>query len=95
MTTEVLKISDERIAKSSQILLANYDPAKQELAIRFRGSPKKLYVYSAVPKTLWDELDQAESIGSFVYRRVTKPKDDGSKQFEFICITDRTPDAAA
>lgn len=63
----------QKVEKSSQVCYCNYNPATFELSVIFRGSPGKLYLYSDFPAAIWDELKAAESLGSFLYRRVTRP----------------------
>lgn len=54
--------------KSSQIAAFGYDAGKQTLAIRFNSGG--LYHYSNVPSEVFDQMQQAESVGSFFYRNV-------------------------
>lgn len=61
----------DKIAKSSQVLNISYDPKKLELAVVFQGGPA-VYAYQDVPPELWEELQAADSIGSFLHHKVKK-----------------------
>lgn len=52
---------------SSQVKAFRYDPAKQELFVRFSSG---VYVYSDVPLGTYQLLQQAESAGSFLNREI-------------------------
>jgi hypothetical protein len=54
--------------KSSSIVSVGYDGRQQILELEFQGG--RLYQYFDVPRQVYDELVQAESIGRFVNRSV-------------------------
>jgi len=60
----------ERTPESSTVEEIGYDPDAEEVWVRFSGSG--LYVYSAVPAVVWEDLRSASSKGGFV-NSVLKP----------------------
>ena len=56
--------------ESSNISEIGYNEAEKILAVRFKTG--KLYYYLDVPKELWDNLNKAQSIGSFVNANLVK-----------------------
>lgn len=58
---------EEPAKVSSQVKAFRYDPAKQELFVRFSSG---LYVYSGVGAKLYREFQQAESAGTFLAKYV-------------------------
>jgi hypothetical protein len=54
----------QRIQGSSAIDRVAYDQATNALSIWFKGGRR--YIYSLVPKSLYDELCRASSAGAFV-----------------------------
>lgn len=82
----------DKVAKSSQVCFVDYDPAKQEMAVIFRGSPGRKYIYKAYPPDAWLALKNAESIGSFLYRNVTRPINGNLPyEFEMVVLPAGTP----
>lgn len=63
----------ERVAKSSQVAYCNYYSKTQELVVIFRSSQQWRYTYSDFPPDKWEELHAAPSVGSYLYRNVTRP----------------------
>lgn len=63
----------QKVEKSSQVRYCVYNPATHELAVIFRGTPGKMYLYANFPRNMWEEMKAADSLGSFLYRRVTRP----------------------
>ncbi|SFS18040.1 KTSC domain-containing protein [Agrococcus baldri] len=57
--------------ESSSVDAVGFDPARNELTIRFVGGGT--YVYGMVPRAVFEALLAAESIGTFVNQRV-KPR---------------------
>ena len=53
-----------------------YDAKKQQLFVSFKGfgkTPKiSRYRYDGVPAEVWEELKQAESLGSFINKHIVK-----------------------
>lgn len=53
-----------------------YDTETKELKVNFKGfgkTPKtSWYKYSGVPLSVWEELKQAESLGSFINKHIVK-----------------------
>lgn len=75
---------------SSQIFAIGHDAEIEKLAIRFKnkdGKPTSLYHYSNVPVAVFDELRNAESIGSHFYKHI-KPYD---VRYPFVCIEKMPP----
>jgi hypothetical protein len=75
---------------SSQIFAIGYAPELEKLAVRFKnkdGKPTSLYHYSNVPVTVFDELRDAESIGSHFYKHI-KPYD---VRYPHVCIEKMPP----
>lgn len=69
----------EKIAASSQVAALAYDPTRRELTVEFKkgqgGAPPQFrYVYSDFPPDKWEELQAADSLGSYLYRNVTGGK---------------------
>jgi hypothetical protein len=62
----------EKIAKSSQVRYVEYNFKTRQLSIVFRRTPA-LYVYSGFGIDAWEHLQNADSIGSYLYKFVTKP----------------------
>ena len=60
--------------ESSQVAAIGYDAGSQTLAIKFR-SGGSTYHYDNVPASLFDDMQKAESVGSFFYKNI-KPKSD-------------------
>lgn len=59
--------------QSSQISHLGYDAPLKTLAVRFNGKddkPGSLYYYRNVDQVLFDEFKDAESVGSFFYKRI-------------------------
>jgi len=54
---------------SSNVEAVGYDPASQELHVRFLGTGQT-YVYYEVPEWVFEELKNAASIGSYLNRQV-------------------------
>ena len=52
---------------SSQVKAFRYDPAKQELFVRFSSG---LYVYSQVPPHIYQAFQKAESAGAFLNQTI-------------------------
>jgi len=65
---------EQRVEKSSRVCFVDYDPGAAELSVVFRTNPVR-YVYLDYPPRMWEELRQAQSIGSFLFHNVTRPKD--------------------
>ncbi len=59
---------DMHFVDSSNIEAIGYDPASQELHVRFLSGTE--YVYHGVPQEVYDELMAAPSKGSFLNRAV-------------------------
>ncbi len=62
-------MTDMQFVDSSNIEAIGYDPEAQELHVRFLKSGDT-YVYSDVNHSVFDELMQAESKGSYLNRRI-------------------------
>jgi len=60
--------------ESSNLQDRAYDPATQTLEVGFKNGSD--YTYSSVPQSVADELDKAESIGSYFHSRIRNAKDD-------------------
>jgi hypothetical protein len=76
--------------ESSQIHSIGHDAEIEKLAIRFKnkdGKPTSLYHYSNVPVSVFDELRNAESIGSHFYKHI-KPYD---IRYPYVCIEKMPP----
>jgi len=59
----------ERLAvESSNVVSIGYDEANEILEVEFRGGA--VYQYSGVPKEVNDELNAADSAGSFIHQRI-------------------------
>lgn len=54
--------------KSSNVEEVGYDPEARILAVKFKSGG--VYHYSDVPPNLFEEMNKADSIGSFIARRV-------------------------
>lgn len=63
--------------KSSRIHAHGYDEESKTMALQFKNGDKPggTYHYTGVPKSLYDELVKAESIGKFFHKRVSGNKD--------------------
>jgi hypothetical protein len=66
--------------KSSCIDLGNYNPAKQELTVRFAGREwNRFYRYQRVPAKVWSrlqELNQKGGVGNYLHEAVIqKPQE--------------------
>lgn len=72
----------EKIAASSQVRHVEYDSATGQLHVVFRRTPA-LYVYSGFTPEHWAEMQGADSIGSYLYKNVTRAID-GKLPFEFV-----------
>ena len=57
--------------ESSSVEAVGFDPARNELTVRFVGGGT--YVYGMVPRAVFEALLGAESIGRFVNERI-KPR---------------------
>ena len=84
----------EKIAKSSQVDSVTYDPDKQILSVIFKRTPA-IYDYQQFPPAKWAELQAAESIGSYLYRNVTRPNAEGRVPYTFIKTSIARPGAEA
>lgn len=62
----------DKVAASSQVRHVSYDADNRQLHVVFRRTAA-LYVYSEFPAEKWDDLQAADSIGSYLYKRVTRP----------------------
>lgn len=62
---------EERVEKSTQVQSITYDPATKVLSVIFKRTPA-IYDYQDFPPEKWAELQQAPSIGSWLYHNVTK-----------------------
>jgi hypothetical protein len=56
-------------AKSGNIAATGYDAVSKTLAVQFKGG-NKLYFYTDVPASLFEDMAKAESIGKFVSAQV-------------------------
>jgi hypothetical protein len=74
MNTEKPLTFADKVAASSQVRHVSYDAEQRQLHVVFRRTPA-LYVYSDFPAEKWDELQASDSIGSYLYKRVTRPID--------------------
>jgi len=61
---------DMHFVDSSNIEAIGYDPASQELHVRFLNNTE--YVYHGVPQEVFDELMASPSKGSFLNRVIRK-----------------------
>ena len=57
--------------ESSSVEAVGFDPARNELTVRFVGG--STYVYGMVPRAVFEALLGADSIGRFVNERI-KPR---------------------
>lgn len=55
---------------SSNVVVAQYDHARQVLSITF--SNRSVYEYMMVPKQFWEQMKRASSVGRFVYYSIRK-----------------------
>lgn len=53
---------------SSNIVSIGYDPDTSTLEVEFRNA--QVYQYADVPQAIYDDLMEAQSIGSFMYQYV-------------------------
>lgn len=81
MNTEKPLTFADKVAASPQVRHVSYDAEHRQLHIVFRSTPA-LYVYSGFSPEKWAELQAAESIGSYLYKRVTRPID-GELPYQF------------
>lgn len=85
MTDKPVLTFPQKIAKSTQVLDVQYKPETQELLVVFKGT-RFVYAYQDFPADKWAELQAADSIGSWLYKNVTKK--DVAWAFEKTPITD-------
>lgn len=70
---------EQKIEKSSQVRSVTYDADKRIMSVIFKdqkdaaAAPKFMYEYMDFPPEKWAELQAADSIGSYLYRNVTRP----------------------
>lgn len=60
-----------QLVQSSSVEAVGFDPARNELTVRFVDGGT--YVYGMVPRTVFEALLDADSIGRFVNERI-KPR---------------------
>lgn len=59
----------ERVAvRSTEIAIVGYDPASRLLEVAFRNG--NLYHYAEVPQTVYDQMIQAKSVGTYFAEHV-------------------------
>lgn len=80
---------EQRLARSSQVLMAAYIEKTKELSVVFLGGRPISYVYQDVPQALWDEMQKADSIGSFIYHKLKN----GGFKFEKFDLPPETYEA--
>lgn len=69
------------VENSSQIAECGFCPDTNQLAVRFKSTPGKVYTYPITPD-LHAEFQAADSKGSFLYRSIVNAKDeDGAKKY--------------
>jgi hypothetical protein len=71
METENPLTFADKVAASSQVRHVSYDADNRQLHVVFRRTAA-LYVYSDFPPEKWDELQASDSIGSYLYKHVTR-----------------------
>jgi len=54
---------------SSNVEMIGYDPDLQELHVKYLSS-STVYVYLGCPQYAWDELEMAESKGTYINRMI-------------------------
>jgi len=59
---------DREPVASSNVESIGYDAAECVLEVEFKGGA--VYQYNGVPQELYNELCEADSVGSFVHRRI-------------------------
>lgn len=77
---------EEKIAKSSQVNSVTYDAHAKVMSVIFKNTPGFRYDYADFGPAKWAELQAAESIGSYLYRNVTRPID-GQLPYQFTKVT--------
>lgn len=60
--------------ESSNLLGFGYNKESKQLGVVFKSSPNSLYIYSNVPESLYEDMENAESKGSFFYNNFRKTK---------------------
>jgi len=63
-----MEIMIKQINNSSSVKAIGYDAVSNVLMVEFIQG--KQYVYMNVPPELWDEMQQAPSVGKFIAQRV-------------------------
>lgn len=74
METEKPLTFADKVAASSQVRHVTYDADNRQLHVVFKRTPA-LYVYSDFSPEKWVELQEAESVGSYLFKSVTRPID--------------------
>ena len=59
---------DRETVESSNIESIGYDAGSGILEVEFKGG--SVYQYRGIPQEMYDELREADSVGSFIHRRI-------------------------
>lgn len=79
---------EDKIAKSSQVNSVTYDPDKKIMSVIFKRTEGFRYDYLDFPAAKWAELQAADSIGSYLYRNVTRPmQGENAPPYQFVKVT--------
>lgn len=85
----------DKVAASSQVRHVSYDAELQQLHVVFRRTAA-LYVYSNFSAEAWDDLRAADSVGSYLYKHVTRrPNGEPPYQFEKRALPEHLKEDAA